>query len=97
MFAGPAGLALTKGSNYAAMLVTNYGDTSHISEIISDWEFQNGSIHLRDVAFSTEASRVAAKGWLDFQKDSLDISFAVIDKKGCNVDQSGSVRQYQGP
>ena len=85
MFAGPAGLALTKGGNYAAMLVTNYGDTSHVSEIISDWEFQNGSIHLRDVAFSTEESRVAAKGWLDFQKDSLDISFAVIDKKGCNV------------
>jgi len=85
MFAGPAGLALTKGGNYAAMLVTNYGDTSHVTEIISDWEFENGNILLSDVAFATEESRVAAKGWLDFQKDSLDISFAVIDKKGCNV------------
>jgi uncharacterized protein involved in outer membrane biogenesis len=85
VFAGPAGLALTKGGNYAAMLVTNYGDTSHVTELVSDWVFENGTMILRDVAFSTEESRVAAKGWLDFQKDSLDISFAVIDKKGCNV------------
>jgi AsmA protein len=85
MFAGPAGLALTKGSNYAAMLVTNYGATSHVTELVSDWKFENGTILLRDVAFATEESRVAAKGWLDFQKDSLDISFAVVDKKGCNV------------
>ena len=85
MFAGPAGLALTKGGNYASMLVTNYGDTSHVTEIVSDWEFESGTIFLRDVAFATEESRVAAKGWLDFQKDSLDISFAVINKKGCNL------------
>ncbi|MCK5464682.1 MAG: AsmA family protein, partial [Bacteroidales bacterium] len=38
MFAGPAGLALTKGSNYAAMLAMNYGDTSHVTEIVSDWK-----------------------------------------------------------
>jgi len=85
MFAGPAGLALTKGGSYAAMLVTNFGDTSHVTEMVSDWEFKEGTILLRDVAFATEESRVAAKGWLDFQKDSLDISFAVLDKKGCNV------------
>ena len=95
MFAGPAGLALTKGGNYASMLVTNYGDTSQVTEIVSDWEFENGTILLRDVAFATEESRVAAKGWLDFQKDSLDISFAVIDKKACNVigqDLYGSIK-----
>jgi AsmA protein len=95
MFAGPAGLALTKGGNYASMLVTNYGDTSQVTEIISDWEFENGTILLNDVAFATEESRVAAKGWLDFQKDSLDISFAVIDKKGCSVigqDLYGSIK-----
>ena len=95
MFAGPAGLALTKGGNYASMLVTNYGDTSQVTEILSDWEFENGTILLRDVAFATEKSRVAAKGWLDFQRDSLDISFAVIDKKGCIVigqDLYGSIK-----
>ena len=85
MFAGPAGLALTKGGNYASMLVANYGDTSFVTEIVSDWEFENGTILLRDVAFATEESRVAAKGWLDLQQDSLDISFAVIDKKDCNL------------
>ncbi len=97
MFAGPAGFALTKGGNYASMLVTNYGDTSHVTEIVSDWEFETGSIFLRDVAFASEESRVAAKGWLDFQQDSLDISFAVIDKKGCNLIRTGSLRQHQGP
>jgi uncharacterized protein involved in outer membrane biogenesis len=85
MFAGPAGLALTKGSSYAAMLVTNFGDTSEVTEIVSDWKFENGTILLRDVAFATKESRVAAKGWLDFEQDSLDISFAVIDKRGCNI------------
>jgi len=85
MFAGPAGLALTKGGNFAAVLVTNFGDTSHVTEIVSDWKFENGTILLRDVAFATEESRVAARGWLDFQKDSLDISVAVLDKKGCNI------------
>ncbi len=95
MFAGPAGLALTKGGNYASMLVTNYGDTSQVTEIISDWKFENGTILFRDVAFATNESRVAAKGWLDFQKDSLDISFAVVDKKGCNIigqDLYGSIK-----
>jgi len=85
VLAGPAGLAVTKGGNYAAMLVTNFGDTSHITEIVSDWHFDNGVIMLRDVAFSTDASRVAAKGWLDYQRDSLEISFAVIDKRGCSI------------
>ena len=95
MFAGPAGLALTKGGNYAAILVTNYGDTSQVTEIVSDWKFENGTILLRDVAFATNESRVAAKGWLDFQQDSLDISFAVVDKKGCNLigqDLYGSIK-----
>jgi AsmA protein len=98
VFAGPAGLALTKGGSYAALLVKNHRDTSHVTEIISGWEFHNGTILLRDVAFATEESRVAAKGWLDFQKDSLDISFAVIDKKGCSIirqDLSGSIKDPQ--
>jgi AsmA protein len=95
MFAGPAGLALTKGGAYASMLVTDYGETSPISEIVSDWEFQDGTIRLRDVAFSTDETRIAAKGWLDFPRDSLDISFAVIDQRGCNIigqDLYGSIK-----
>jgi AsmA protein len=85
MVAGPVGLAVTKGGSYAAMLVTNFGDSSHVTEIVSDWQLENETIILRDVAFSTEESRVAVKGWLDFQRDSLDISFAVIDKRGCSI------------
>ena len=95
MFAGPAGLALTKGGAYASLLVIDYGETSPVKEIISDWELRNGKILLRDVAFSTQETRVAAKGWLDIPNDSLDISFAVLDKKGCNVigqDLYGSIR-----
>jgi hypothetical protein len=96
MFAGPAGLALTKGGAYASMLVTDYGEASPVREIISDWQIRDGAILLRDVAFATEETRVAAKGWLDFPKDSLDISFAVVDKNGCNIigqDLSGSIKK----
>jgi hypothetical protein len=96
MFAGPAGLALTKGGAYASMLVTEYGKSSAVREIVSDWEIQDGTILLRDVAFATDETRVAAKGWLDFPKDSLDISFAVIDRNGCKIigqDFYGSIKK----
>lgn len=96
MFAGPAGLALTKGSAYANILVTSYGETSYIKEMVSDWEINNGIINLRDLAFSTRENRVAAKGWVNMVTDSLDITIALVDKKGCSIiEQSlyGSVRE----
>ena len=96
MFAGPAGLALTKGGAYATMLVRGHGKSSAVREIVSDWEIQDGTILLKDVAFATEETRVAAKGWLDLSKDSLDIFFAVIDNNGCKIigqDLCGSIKK----
>ena len=40
---------------------------------------------MKDVAASTHKNRVAAKGWINIEKDSLNISFAVIDNNGCSI------------
>jgi len=85
MFAGPAGLAITKGGAYANILVSSYGETSSVRELMSNWEIENGRIILNDLAFSTEENRVAAKGWIDLARDSLDITFAVVDENGCSI------------
>ena len=85
MFAGPAGLAITKGGAYANILVSSYGETSRVKELMSNWEIENGRIILNDLAFSTEENRVAATGWIDLASDSLDITIAVVDANGCSI------------
>ena len=85
LLAGPVGLVVTKGSDFAKILVTNPGTSSYITQFVSDWEIINGKFKLKDVALSTKKNRVAAKGWLDIVHDSLGISFAVIDNNGCSI------------
>ena len=78
LLAGPVGLAVTKGSDFAKILLTNPGQSSHINQFVSNWNAKDGLLILEDVALSTEKNRVAAKGWLSAVEDSLRISFAVI-------------------
>jgi AsmA protein len=85
LLAGPVGLAITKGSDFAKILITNPGQSSQITQIVSNWNVKDGILTLKDVALSTKKNRVAAKGWLNVFKDSLGISFAVIDAKGCSI------------
>jgi len=85
LLAGPVGLAVTKGSDFAKILITNLGQSSHITQIVSNWSANDGLLTLKDVALSTKKNRVAAKGWLNIVKDSLRISFAVIDNNGCSI------------
>ena len=85
LLAGPIGLAVTKGSDFAKILITNPGQSSHITQLVSNWNAKDGLLTLKDVALSTKKNRVAAKGWLNIVKDSLRISFAVVDDNGCSI------------
>ncbi len=85
LLAGPLGLAVTKGSDFALVLINNPDEFSTITELISDNSVKHGQLELSDVAFATEKNRIAAKGWLNFISDSLDISIGVINPKGCEI------------
>ena len=85
LLAGPVGLVVTKGSDFAKILITNPGQSTHITQLVSNWNSKDGNLTLKDVAASTKKNRLAAKGWLNIATDSLNISFAVIDDNGCSI------------
>lgn len=85
LLAGPIGLAVSKGSDFARILVTNPGDSSRITKLASNWNIKNGLLSLEDVAFTTTKNRVAAKGWLNAVTDSLRISFGILNANGCSI------------
>ena len=82
---GPAGILYTKGSEYLVLLGADKGDTTRISRVNSQWQLDRGRIETQDVAFATLKNRVAMEGWLDLSTDSLDVTIAVINKKGCAI------------
>ncbi len=82
---GPIGIAVTKGSDYTRLLLGNNGEYTNIPHLNSDWEFEDGRITMKDVAFATENNRIAAHGIYDFKTDSINTRIALIDKDGCIV------------
>ncbi len=82
---GPAGILVTKGSDYASIAILNRGDSSRVFELSSDWEFSKGVISLADVAFTTEENRMAARGSIDLVTDTLSIQIALLNPQGCSV------------
>ncbi len=85
MLAGPVGIAVTKGSDYASILIANPGESSQITNMVSNWEIANGIVTIQDAAFATHMNRVAAKGLIDFSQDSLNLTIALLNKYGCSV------------
>ncbi|MEZ5083149.1 MAG: hypothetical protein R2750_06845 [Bacteroidales bacterium] len=83
--AGPFGLALTKGSQYANLAINKTNDSTLIKQLISEWAITNGKILLDDVAFSTIENRVVGKGWVNLATDSLKVVIAVVDINGCSI------------
>ena len=82
-FAGPAGLAVTKGYNFASILQGSEG-RSEIRTLVSDWKVERGIALSQDVAMATKAHRVALQGRLDFVNERFDgVTVALIDNKGC--------------
>jgi hypothetical protein len=82
-FAGPVGLAVTKGYNFASILQGSEG-RSDIRTLVSDWKVEHGVAQSQDVAMATDKNRVALQGRLDFVHERFDgVTVALIDAKGC--------------
>jgi uncharacterized protein involved in outer membrane biogenesis len=82
-FAGPVGLAVTKGYNFASILQGS-GGRSNIRTVVSDWKVERGVALSHDVAMATDKNRVALQGGLDFVNQRFDdVTVALIDDKGC--------------
>ena len=83
LLAGPAGLAVTKGYNFASNFQESEG-RSEIRTLVSDWKVERGVAQAQDVAMATKQNRVALKGGLDFVNERfVDVTVALIDTKGC--------------
>lgn len=91
--AGPLGLAVTKGYNFAS-LFRGTGGNSNIETLVSDWRVERGVARAKDVALATAENRIALQGGLDFVSGRFaDVTVAVIDAEGC-----ATVRQaIRGP
>jgi uncharacterized protein involved in outer membrane biogenesis len=81
--AGPLGLAVTKGYNFASILHGSEG-RSEIRTLVSNWKVERGIAQSQDVAIATRRHRVALQGRLDFVNERLDgVTVALVDAKGC--------------
>lgn len=81
--AGPLGLAVTKGYNFASLFRGSGGNTS-IRTVVSDWRVERGVAAAKDVALATSENRIALRGGLDFVNGRFaDMTVAVIDAGGC--------------
>lgn len=85
MFAGPAGLAVTKGADFARIAFSKAGDSTQVKHFLAEWKIDNGVLTAVDVALSTKSNLVSTDGWYDVQTDSLDFKISVLDKRGCDL------------
>jgi len=84
--AGPVGIAITKGSEYANLLISNKGDSTLVHEFISNWSLSSGELSTEDVAFSTQENRIAVRGSVNLWHETFnEIEFALVNDAGCAV------------
>lgn len=83
LFAGPIGLAVTKGIEFSS-LAQQTGGSTQIRTVVSKWKVEKGVAYAKDVAMATSENRLALQGGLDFVDDEYDEVFVVlIDSNGC--------------
>jgi AsmA protein len=83
LVAGPAGVALTKGKDFAGILTGAEGETG-ITKLVTRWKVKQGVMHASDVAMATAKHRIALLGGIDVAGGRFaDITVALIDSKGC--------------
>ena len=83
LFAGPVGLAVTKGFEFSS-LTQQAGGSTQIPTVVSKWKVEKGVAYATDVALSTNQHRLAVQGGLDFVDDEYQgMIIALIDAKGC--------------
>ncbi len=85
LLAGPVGIAVTKGSDFARLLVFNSGKSTNINELVSNWSVSNGIFEIQDAAFTTNTNRIALSGFIGFSNQNIDLTIALLDKSGCSV------------
>ena len=96
-FAGPLGLVVTKGYDFAS-LVQARGGSSEIRTLVSDWKVERGQAQANDVAMATQENRMALQGRLDFVNDRFDdVTIALVDTKGCARVQQKVRGTFQDP
>lgn len=96
-FAGPLGLVVTKGYNFASIFQGS-GGSSTIRTLVSNWRIKNGVAQAQDAAMATKENRIALKGKLDFVNDRFDeVTIALIDAKGCTKVQQKISGPFQKP
>jgi uncharacterized protein involved in outer membrane biogenesis len=82
-FAGPIGLVVTKGYNFASVF-QGPGGSSSIGKLFSNWKVERGSAQARDVAMATKKHRVALTGRVNFVSEQFDdVTVALVDARGC--------------
>lgn len=97
IFAGPLGLAVTKGYNFASILKGS-GGSSAIRTFASDWKVERGVAQAQDVAMATNKHRIALLGGLDFVNGRFDdVTVALIDAKGCATVRQKISGTFQKP
>lgn len=85
VLAGPVGLAVTKGTDFAKIFVFNSGKSTNINEMVSHWTIEKGVFEIQDAAFTTNTNRVALTGLIGFANQNIDLTIALLDKNGCSI------------
>lgn len=96
-FAGPLGLVVTKGYNFAGLLQESAG-SSTIRTLVSEWQVERGVAQVQDVAMATDQNRLALQGELDFVNNRfIDVTVALIDAAGCTKVRQNIHGPFQDP
>jgi AsmA protein len=85
VLAGPVGLAVTKGTDFASIFVFNSGKSTKINEMVSNWTISKGVFNIQDAAFKTNTNRIALTGFIGFTNQNIDLTIALLDKSGCST------------
>jgi uncharacterized protein involved in outer membrane biogenesis len=95
--AGPLGLVVTKGYNFASIFQES-GGHSEIRLLVSNWKVEHGVALAQDVAMATEQNRIALQGGLDFVNRRFnDMTVAVVDAEGCATVQQQIHGDFRKP
>jgi hypothetical protein len=96
-FAGPLGLVLTKGYDFASTFKGS-GGSSEVRVLVSEWKVERGVAHAQDVAITTTQNRIALQGGLDFVNNEFDdVSIALVDVTGCAIVRQKIHGTFQNP
>ncbi|MFC1857403.1 AsmA family protein [Thermodesulfobacteriota bacterium] len=86
LLVGPIGPVLTKSYNFARLYEESQGGKGIVRKLVSVWKVKNGIAEARDVALASKKQRIAMTGGLNFINERfIDVTVAVLDKKGCAV------------